>query len=198
MCLTSKYTLKPLAESHLNPLDAQPTFAGSSSASAPNPIVLLANSCLPQTCSFACCFKLCFHHHPFLFALLGSMKIPRSSPEQSQPKPGQFYPQMVLHSSLSLPTGCQPPLGEAPGAELPTQGFYVFADISLSKLSRERNQLGCPDRAASPLGRARRNPQSGKTPNSAANPTHQQCCYILASPGWHRCFCASRQQSEYF
>lgn len=120
--LNSKCTLKPLAESHLNPLHAQPTCAGSSAANAPNPIVLLANSCLPQTYSFACCFKPCFHHHPFLFGLLGSMKIPRSSLEQSQSKPGHFYPQMLRHS---LPTGCQPPLGEAPGAELPTQrGFF--------------------------------------------------------------------------
>lgn len=125
VCLTSKYTLRPLAESHLNPLNAQPTYARSSPATAPNPIVLLANSCLPQTYSFACCFKLCFHHHPFLFGLLGSRKNPRSSLEQSQTKTGQFYPQMLRHSSLSLPTVCQPPLGETPGVELPTQrGFF--------------------------------------------------------------------------
>lgn len=45
---------------------------------------------------------------------------------------------MLWHSSLSLPTGCQPPLGEAPGAELPTQmGFFLQASASPSFLEKE-------------------------------------------------------------
>lgn len=196
MCLTSKYTLRPLAESHLNPLNAQPTYARSSPAIAPNPIVLLANSCLPQTYSFACCFKLCFHHHPFLFGLLGSTKNPRSSLEQSQL--GSFTPKCCGTHRSHCPRSANHLWEKHQGWSYPPRGGF-FADISLSKLSREGNQLGCPAKAPSTLGRTRENPRSGKTPNSgaaAANPTRQQCCSILASPGWHRSFCASRQTVE--
>lgn len=191
MCLTSKYTLKPLAESHLNPLHAQPTYAGSSSAAAPNPIVLLANSCLLQTYSFACCFKLCFHHHPFLFGLLGSTrKSPEAAQSRASHKEGSFTPKCCATHWSCCPQAASHLWEKHQGLSYPPRGFF-FADISLSKLSREGNQLGCPDKAPSPLGRTRQNPLSGKTPNSGAaatNPTRQQCCSILASPGWHRNF----------
>lgn len=144
----------------------------------------------PQIPSFYLLIAAC-HRHTHLPAALNSAFIitlfiwaaRKHKNPQKQPRAEPAKTRAVLPPNgaalITLTAPRLPPLGETPGAELPTQRFNFFADISLSKLSREGNQLGCPDKAASPVGRTRQNPQSGKTPNSAANPTRQQCCYIL-------------------